>query len=50
MISITLLKRNIKTCMKPFLLVFAVICMYTVIIVYMYDPDFAEMLEDIELV
>lgn len=46
MISITLLKRNIKTCMKPFLLVFAVICMYTVIIVYMYDPDFAEMLEE----
>lgn len=46
MISIPLLKRNIKTCIKPFLLVFAVICMYTVIIVYMYEPDFAEMLEE----
>lgn len=46
MIAITLLKRNIRTCIKPFLLVFAVICMYTVIIIYMYDPDFAEMLEE----
>lgn len=41
----TLLKRDIKCCIKPFLIIFAVICMYTVIIIYMYEPEFSEVLK-----
>lgn len=41
----TLLKRDIKCCTKPFLIIFAVICMYTTIIIYMYEPEFSEVLE-----
>lgn len=40
----TLFKRNMKTCIKPFLIIFAVICMYTGVIIYMYNPEFADML------
>lgn len=44
MISIPLLKRNMVSCIKPFLFIFAVLCMYTLVIVYMYDPKMADML------
>lgn len=45
MISIPLLKRNMACCLKPFLIIFAVLCMYTVVIIYMYDPKIADMLK-----
>lgn len=44
MISYPLLKRNMVSCLKPFLIIFAVLCMYTLVIVYMYDPKMADML------
>lgn len=44
MISIPLLKRDLKVGLKPFLIVFAVMCMYTVVIIYMYNPELADML------
>ncbi len=46
MISYPLLKRNMISCFKPFLIVFAVLCMYTLIIIYMYNPELADMLND----
>lgn len=44
MISYPLLKRNMVSCLKPFLIIFAVLCMYTLVIVYLYDPKMADML------
>lgn len=44
--SKTLLKRSMKSCMKPWLILFAVICMYTVVIIYMYDDEMASMLNE----
>lgn len=44
MISYPLLKRNMISCLKPFLIIFAALCMYTLVIVYMYDPEMADML------
>lgn len=44
MISIPLLKRNMVSCFKPFLIIYAVLCMYTLVIVYMYNPELADML------
>ena len=44
MISGTLLRRNLKCCFKPLLVIFGVMCMYMVVIIYMFDPEFAEML------
>lgn len=41
----TLLKRDFICCIKPFIIIFAVICMYTVVIIYMYNPEFADVLE-----
>ncbi len=46
MISFTLLKRNMKTCFKPFLVVLAVISMYTSVIIYMYNPDFSDIFNE----
>lgn len=46
MISWTLLKRNMASCVKPFVIIFAVLCMYTVIIIYMYNPELADMLNE----
>lgn len=46
MISLSLLKRNIKSCSKIFLIIFAVLCMYTTVIIYMYNPKLANMLND----
>ena len=34
-----LFKRDITACVLMFLVLFAVICMYTVIIIYLFDPD-----------
>ena len=39
-----LFKRNFQTCVKIFFLVFAVLAMYTGVIVYMYNPELAEVL------
>lgn len=44
MISGTLLKRNIISCIKLFIIIFAVLCMYTTIIIYMFNPELADML------
>lgn len=39
-----LLRRNIGSCIKPFAIILAVMCLYTGIIIYMFDPALAEML------
>lgn len=44
MISVSLLKRNMFSCIKPFLIIYAVLCMYTIVIIYMYEPKMADML------
>lgn len=44
MISFPLLKRNMVSCVKPFLIIFAVLCMYTSVIIYMYNPEISDML------
>ena len=44
MISFTLWKRNLKVCTLPFLVIFAMLCMYTTVIAYMYNPELSEML------
>ena len=41
-----LFKRNISSGIKVFMILFAVICMYTTIIIYMYNPELSEMLSD----
>ena len=41
-----LIKQNIKSCIRPLLIVWAVIMMYTAIIVYMYNPQFSRMLTE----
>lgn len=46
MISLPLLKRNMRICLIPFLILFAVLCMYIVVIIYMYNPELAEMLNE----
>lgn len=46
MISYPLLKRNMVSCLKPFFIIFAVLCMYTLVIMYMYNPEFSSMLSD----
>lgn len=48
MISVPLLKRDLKLGLKPFLIVFAVILMYTLVIIYMYDPKLADMLDSFQ--
>lgn len=40
----TLFKRNILSCMKVFIILFAVICLYTTVIIYMYNPEISDML------
>lgn len=44
MISLPLFKRNLKSCFKIFLIIFAVLCLYTTVIIYMYNPELSEML------
>lgn len=39
-----LLKRNLRSAVKVFIILFAVICMYTTIIIYMYNPKLSDML------
>lgn len=46
MISLTLLKRNLKSCAIPFLIIFAFLCLYTTVIIYMYNPELSAMLSD----
>lgn len=46
MISYPLLKRNMSACIKPFLILFAVLCMYILVIIYMYNPELADMLNE----
>lgn len=46
MISYPLLKRNMVSCVKPFIIILAVLCMYTLVIMYMYNPELAEMMQD----
>lgn len=44
MISLPLFKRNMKTGIFPFLLILAVLSLYTTVIIYMYHPELAETL------
>lgn len=46
MIVWPLLKRNLLGGVKPFLVLLAVMCMYTSVIIYMFNPEFADMLND----
>ena len=46
MISYPLWKRNMVSCFKIFLLLLAVLYMYTIVIIYMYNPELADMLND----
>lgn len=39
-----LFKRNLISCVKIFVIIFLVICMYTSVIIYMYNPELSEML------
>ena len=48
MISYPLLKRNMVSCVKPFIIIFAVLCMYTLMIMYMYNPELSNMLSDFQ--
>ncbi len=44
MLSFALWKRDLKVCALPFLVIFAMLCMYTAVIAYMYNPELSEML------
>lgn len=48
MISYPLFKRNMASCVKPFIIILAVLCMYTLVIMYMYNPELADMLNDFQ--
>lgn len=45
MISVPMLKHNLKACMVPFIIIFLFLVMYTTVIIYMYDPEIAKMLD-----
>ena len=44
MIVASLLKRNLKQALIPFAAIFALLCLYYGVIIYMYDPSMADML------
>lgn len=46
MISLPLLKRNFKSCLMPFLIIFLLLVIYTTVIIYMYNPELSSMLSD----
>lgn len=46
MLSWPLLKRNGKICLIPFMFIFLLLSLYTSVIIYMYNPEFADMLND----
>ena len=46
MLSWPLLKRNGKACLIPFIFIFLLLSLYTSVIIYMYNPEFADMLND----
>lgn len=46
MLSIPLLKRDLKSCYKVFFLILAILLMYTLVIIYMYNPKLSSMLND----
>lgn len=48
MISYPLFKRNMVSCVKPFIVILAVLCMYTLVIMYMYNPKLSDMLNDFQ--
>ena len=45
MISTPLLKRNLLSSLKIMAILYAVMTMYTIVIIYMFDPSLSEMLE-----
>lgn len=45
MISMPLLKRNLLSSLKIMAILYAVMTMYTIVIIYMFDPALSEMLE-----
>lgn len=48
MISMPLLKRNLLSSLKIMAILYAVMTMYTVVIIYMYDPALADMLDSFQ--
>lgn len=46
MISLPLLKRNMAQTWKILLILLAAMTLYTTVIIYMYDPKLAHMLDD----
>lgn len=44
MFSLPLLKRNFKSCVTIFCIIFAFLCLYTTVIIYMYNPELSSML------
>ena len=46
MLSFRLMRRNFTSCLLPFAIVFLLITMYTTVIIYMYNPELADMLND----
>lgn len=45
MISIPMLKHNLKACLIPFIIILLFLVMYTSVIIYMYDPEIAKMFD-----
>lgn len=45
MLSIPMLKHNFKACLVPFIIILAFLVMYTTVIIYMYNPELAEMIQ-----
>lgn len=43
-----LFKRDMISCIKIFLILFAVMCMYTIVIIYMYNPELSDMLSSFQ--
>lgn len=49
MISLPLLKRNMSQIWKILLILLAAMTLYTTVIIYMYDPELAHMLNDYQI-
>ena len=45
MISLPLFKHNFKSCLVPFIIIFLFLVTYTSVIIYMYNPEVAELLD-----
>ena len=46
MLNFRLMRRSFTSCLLPFVIVFLLITMYTTVIIYMYNPELADILND----